>query len=432
MPRPRIIDWASNANHPAGANPWNGQPTKVEPAAGRIAGGFEPETAAAPEHVNWLLNNNAQNLDWLAPVQVGSWQPSSECPLTGVTGATWVGVAPAQFAPRAICFDPTTGEPSAINAIGYTIVGSDGGVPGIPYPPGGAGTSWRDEVTNPSAVFVAAGTYVDMDADAGGGRVACSDTAANVVAQSAAIDAAWALTVPATVGAVWGHVVHDPGLGLWALGGSLGEIDTSPDRANWTARASGLAAAQITAMAARKDPVGGLATRFVAFTAAEVTTSPDGINWAAAVHGLGGPITPTALAHDALTGRWLVTTDIGGATAYSDDGGATWAWTGNRIGSPSPLTPHQIRLASDQMGHFVATIDTDPGGFNPSAVLMYHTRNGGAAWSRVHFPSTHAYGGALTHRAPWGAGIVYCAGRWVTVGADGVDFAGLHSLQILP
>jgi hypothetical protein len=65
MSRPTVApDWATNTNHPAGANPWNGQPNKVQPSAGKIAGGFVPGTGMPAEELNERLNNHALWLNY--------------------------------------------------------------------------------------------------------------------------------------------------------------------------------------------------------------------------------------------------------------------------------------------------------------------------------------------------------------------------------
>lgn len=67
MPEPSTgpYEWASNPNHAAGPNPWNGQPTKVTPSAGQIQAGFVPNTPFPSEIANKLFNNIGEWLNWL-------------------------------------------------------------------------------------------------------------------------------------------------------------------------------------------------------------------------------------------------------------------------------------------------------------------------------------------------------------------------------
>lgn len=53
----RIPTWATDANYPAGSNPWNATPIKVEPSSGIKAAGHTPDTRPPPQ---WM--NDWQNL----------------------------------------------------------------------------------------------------------------------------------------------------------------------------------------------------------------------------------------------------------------------------------------------------------------------------------------------------------------------------------
>lgn len=59
MPAPVTppFDWATNANHSAPTEAWDGLPTKVAPSSGRQAAGLEPEDNPTAEELNALLNN---------------------------------------------------------------------------------------------------------------------------------------------------------------------------------------------------------------------------------------------------------------------------------------------------------------------------------------------------------------------------------------
>lgn len=60
-----VQDWATDVNFPAGSDPWSGQPTKVVPAAGESAVGFEPGTEFPSELANYILSNHAAFLAYL-------------------------------------------------------------------------------------------------------------------------------------------------------------------------------------------------------------------------------------------------------------------------------------------------------------------------------------------------------------------------------
>lgn len=53
---PDLPEWATDANYPAGGATWNGTATKVTPAAGKQAEGFEPIEKPGAQHLNWLFN----------------------------------------------------------------------------------------------------------------------------------------------------------------------------------------------------------------------------------------------------------------------------------------------------------------------------------------------------------------------------------------
>jgi hypothetical protein len=62
------INWATDANYPAGANTWSGTPTKVAPSAGVQADGFAPRDRPPAQWINWLFNSlvtSGQDLETL-------------------------------------------------------------------------------------------------------------------------------------------------------------------------------------------------------------------------------------------------------------------------------------------------------------------------------------------------------------------------------
>lgn len=54
--------WASDTDYPAGGNPWNETPTKVEPDLAEIAAGHEPATAPPAQVENWWKNRTDTRL----------------------------------------------------------------------------------------------------------------------------------------------------------------------------------------------------------------------------------------------------------------------------------------------------------------------------------------------------------------------------------
>lgn len=59
MTRPTSkINWASDANYPAGSDAWSGQPNKVAPSAGKQATGQVPASAFPSPEYNYILNHS--------------------------------------------------------------------------------------------------------------------------------------------------------------------------------------------------------------------------------------------------------------------------------------------------------------------------------------------------------------------------------------
>lgn len=62
--RPTTIpSWSTDANYPAGSDPWSATPTRVEPDAGDKAAGFDPGEKPPAQWFNWLLGVLA---NWVA------------------------------------------------------------------------------------------------------------------------------------------------------------------------------------------------------------------------------------------------------------------------------------------------------------------------------------------------------------------------------
>ena len=51
------LDWASDANYPAGSESWSAAPTRVAPSAGQQAAGVAPEDVLPAQWFNWLFGN---------------------------------------------------------------------------------------------------------------------------------------------------------------------------------------------------------------------------------------------------------------------------------------------------------------------------------------------------------------------------------------
>lgn len=82
---PRInFSWATNVNHPAGSDPWSGQPNKVAPPLGQQETGFLPKEKPSAEKLNFMFHeitegvklivrNNAFVGDVRYPVEISAY-----------------------------------------------------------------------------------------------------------------------------------------------------------------------------------------------------------------------------------------------------------------------------------------------------------------------------------------------------------------------
>ncbi len=89
-------DWATDTDFPAGANPWNGQPNKVQPGAGPGTGtvteGFDPAAALPAETLNYMLNNHGA---WISYLSNCCARVSDDfCAKLAAVGASTTGTTP--------------------------------------------------------------------------------------------------------------------------------------------------------------------------------------------------------------------------------------------------------------------------------------------------------------------------------------------------
>jgi len=230
--------FATDANYPAGSDPWSGNPTKVEPAS--PAEGFVPETGASAEEVNKLLydgfttqanaktahattvtevQTNLQALvDYLAQGPVLDFAAPAA---GGLAGSRTIEFIPATL--QWIAFGPTTsGTVTAIRTL--------------------------DRRTWPTANEIGAGAQI-----AGYNGRAAVDPSGNIVMPGSGVTDGDKVT-EATSAAVWTKhagvfavamvgpdVRYDVTNALWCVcakknGVNAVQVYTSPDRVTWTLR----------------------------------------------------------------------------------------------------------------------------------------------------------------------------------------------------
>lgn len=67
MPAPSTtLEWATDANYPAGSDAWSGTPTGVEPSSGEKGTGFVPAERPPAQFFNWFMHLAGLWVQWLA------------------------------------------------------------------------------------------------------------------------------------------------------------------------------------------------------------------------------------------------------------------------------------------------------------------------------------------------------------------------------
>jgi hypothetical protein len=220
-----VNGWASNANYPAGSDPWSNQPTKVSPPS--PAGGFVPNQGAAAEYFNYLLND-IFNLHLSARIAFGNV-------------LNYIGQIPALSFRSSVTMLAGTSlikfDAGKLNWLGGGSAGVSGGTMIRTKDLRAWPTS--NEISSPITVFDGA-----FDVDPSGNIVQPGTGATDgaKVNEYAAGTATWTtrtgLFSPAFIAP---DVVYEPVSGLWCVAGkqngafALG-VYTSSNRTSWTSR----------------------------------------------------------------------------------------------------------------------------------------------------------------------------------------------------
>lgn len=375
--------WATNANHAAGANAWNGQPTKVVPPS--VAAGFVPGQGNAAEYHNYLLNQlfatqasektYLQNLiDFAGDIPIRNW-PYNVTSLDDLRYAffdpyarVWWAVGEAKNARKSSDQGATWSGSSELSGVGAGSEDLDGG-----------------------------------DADGEGNVVIASLTRYGFAVSAGSSSRVDIHGATATGTGRNGRVVYDPVNELWCAvtaigGGTEVFVATSAAPAStWTARTKPTNMAD-GAIAMAVDKTAGrivLANHTRGGNLLYVSYSDDGgITWSSPTslaHLLtsGTPAQPKlSLSYNADTGVWmLVTAELVGtptSAIYTSTDGASWT-------AMVRLNATCLKGPAPYGGVWVAGAALDSGGgVNHLAV----SRDDGATW--------HFLGMRLTGTEPQG------------------------------
>ena len=202
--------WATDNLYSAPATLWDGDPTKVEPPAGKTAQGWYPTEEPPAEMQNDWMHKVGALLAYLHLIRVQNW---------GVVR----NISGSGLAFQGFDHDDSTGTLIATGAtLGESTFRSTDG-----------GTSWQVPATSPNALT---GTACAAD---GSGHWVIGGGTVHFASESSDDGLNWTLT-----GSDVNHatdVVWDSANGLWiavgsSSGGASASIFTSPDRMTWTQR----------------------------------------------------------------------------------------------------------------------------------------------------------------------------------------------------
>lgn len=367
MPRPGYMEWATNANHAAGADPWSGQPNKVEPAAGKIATGRIPEEPPPAEEYNWLTWAAALLLTSCGSLRTVNWLETDVTGLAAATGRVDVGsYDPARDTHWVLADD----NPALIEQ--YEALG---------------GLIWAPVVP---ALF-AGWQALDCDTSDTGDRVAVFAGGNDRVYADTVAAPAWALWAGGFPAATQYNRVHHDQAGRWTFADSNSVLYTSTAPAvviaAMTTPPGFAAAAPITirhshhpaALIHPSDPGNPV---WMVLTPTEISTSANGVDWtAAAAHGIAAPATNrNSLAYSAYGAKWIVGTLVAGTPlVVSTDNGTSWA-AGPTLGSTG--VPANIEITCDNFGHWViVTTNATP------LTEVWASVDNGITWSQIHQPT---------------------------------------------
>lgn len=344
--------WSTDANFPAGAEPWNGTPTKVAPSAGEIAGGSKPDRRFPAAWYNWELNRNDRMLQYLDMIEVRNMGPR----LTVGTG-----VLPTAAMANGYCtaYDAYHGMLYALYNLEMLKSNSDG-----------AGT-WSD-TTALIPGTISSGRGLAFNPTTGTGYMLGSNQAARSNPGSAS--STWTAVAVANISDARG-IIWDPYRGRFVAFGAV----TGTHPGIWTLTDVAATQRTLTGAAGFSFPIyqlaagpNGLVAIHGTNTDFRVWTSPDGDTWT--VNNPGIAAGSYWLDYD--DGRDEFVLLSGGGVSTSPDG-ITWSYVGGvAVGSKLLNSPTGICCFG---GIWVVPGKTSIVG-EPLTTGLFYSRDRGTTW----------------------------------------------------
>lgn len=390
MPQPQgTAEWATDELYSSPGDPWDGNPTKVNPPSGKIAEGWEPTEELAAQFLNDWQNRAGALLQHLRFMQPANWELVRDISPT----------TPQEF--RDIGYDPSTGI--------YIVTGDDAATATFRSRDGG--DTWTAPTTPPIALPDGNG----VESDGAGNWVVVADSPS--ISESADDGDTWTTRTMGAVNEVGNDVKYDPISALWVVAGADDtaggrRLWTSPDRSTWTVRIS-VGGATTSLFALWVNAAGfGIALG----ESANFYTSPDMITWT--LRSVAGMSEVTDVVYSEGAEMWFAIARLSGSgtrVVLTSADGITFTQPAGQTGVPNVST----RSISCDQGELVAIATAGNAIAVSTDRALTWTTVAGIGGSILLPRGPLESGGTPTGSADVQENLNFLAGRFITVGNSG-------------